>query len=386
MDSQWIDHVQSIAKELQIDCTKEKLRAWIANPWDQERLAIETAAGKIFPESSIAGRWCDWYQEGFQQNPSAPRPNCVIGIIHTVFFECGGTETWARHFVKLMHKRFSIAGLACLAGEGVIEGVPVAKGLTAVLSLASVCDVVILWGLSGQTVQAIRNQLRSGARVIHVHHGDTSSDWSEQIIKESRTQGELLICVNPEVATKFDGIYIPNAVDPDRTIDGGNPESPTVLFMHRFSKDKNPLLAIEACRSLPAHWKFLFAGRGELWDQAIQAAGEDPRFQFVRNASPKELFPQAQIFLSLSRCEGFGYSVAEAAASNLRVVSYPVGIANDSKIAKQIPMDVSKPEDIASYIIEAQKDRSACQEARHYVRSIYSQERFMQHWIRLLSR
>jgi hypothetical protein len=67
-------------------------------------------------------------------------------------------------------------------------------------------------------------------------------------------------------------------------------------------------------------------------------------------------------------------------------VSYPVGIANDSKIAKQIPMDVSKPEDIASYIFEARKDRSACQEASHHVRSIYSQERFMQHWIRLLSR
>jgi len=96
------------------------------------------------------------------------------------------------------------------------------------------------------------------------------------------------------------------------------------------------------------------------------------------------LFPQASVFLSLSTIEGFGYSIAEAAASGLRVVSRPVGIAIDPQVAMQIPWEVSSPQEISKHIQQAGHQESQAAVSREFVMQEFSEQKFAKKWLRVL--
>jgi glycosyltransferase involved in cell wall biosynthesis len=384
-------HILCVAKSLGLEADSQRIRLWNTDPDNPERRSIERVAGKIFPNQPRVQRWTDWHLEGFDPTHKSQGPSQAVGIVHTVFHSCGGTETWAKHFVRVLGQRVPIAGLAYLAGDrsrGSIEGadgpVPIACGIRAAEGLSSVCDTLILWGLSGQIVEQLRKSARRDCRLIHVHHGDPNSHWSTGIVQEAKAPEDLLVCVHPQVARLIGGLWIPNAIDPCRITTQRNVKAPTVLFMHRFSEEKKPLLAVDACRLLPAEWKMVFAGRGEFFDQAIQRAQGDMRFTFVADGDPLALFPQASVFLSLSTTEGFGYSIAEAAASGLRVVSRPVGIAIDPQVAMQIPWGVSTPQEISMLIQKAGQETSKAAASREFVLQEFSEQIFAKKWLGVL--
>lgn len=384
-------HILCIARSLGLEADSQKIRLWNSDPENPERQSIERVAGKIFPNQPRVQRWTDWHQEGFDPTKKVQRPSRVVGIVHTVFHLCGGTETWAKHFVRVLSHKVPVAGLAYLAGDesqsfipGADGPVPIACGIRAAERLSSVCDTLILWGLSRPIVDQLRKSAHRDCRLIHVHHGDPKSHWSTGIVQEAKAPEDLLVCVHPEVAGSTGGLWIPNAVDPSRVTSTRNATSPTVLFMHRFSEEKHPLLAVEACRLLPAHWRMIFAGRGEFFEQATAQAEGDPRFTFVADGDPLVLFPQASVFLSLSTTEGFGYSIAEAAASGLRVVSRPVGIAFDPRVALQIPWKVACAEGISQWIHQAGHQEIQAAASKEFVTHEFSDRKFAKNWLGVL--
>ena len=128
----------------------------------------------------------------------------------------------------------------------------------------------------------------------------------------------------------------------------------------------------------------IFAGRGEFFEQATAQAEGDPRFTFVADGDPLVLFPQASVFLSLSTTEGFGYSIAEAAASGLRVVSRPVGIAFDPRVALQIPWKVSCAEGISQWIHQAGHQEIQAVASKEFVTHEFGERKFAKNWLGVL--
>jgi glycosyltransferase involved in cell wall biosynthesis len=386
-------HIACIAESLGLEGTRQAIRQWNDNLQSTERHRIEEVAGKVFPKQPTQRCWEDWHRSDYRCDSSDSVPAGLVGILHTVFFRTGGTETWARHFIRLISRTLRVAGLAYLGGDeadvmfsqtptGRILG---KRGLQAAKNLASICDSLILWGICPPVLDELRSHMRPGCNIIHVHHGDTSSTWSEQLVRSARLPNEALVCVHPLVARKLSGSWIANAVDMQRTARNRcDASDPTVLFMHRFSVEKQPLLAIDAVRALPTHWKAIFAGRGELWEQSILRANGDPRIRFLPDANPIDVFPQSHVFLSLSNSEGFGYSTAEAAASGLRVVSLPVGICENRRVCRQLRADELAPAEIAEQILLAYEERQEALLAGQWVTRKYSEEVFYHRWVELL--
>ena len=386
-------HIACIAESLGLEGTRQAIRQWNDNLQSTERQRIEEVAGKVFPKQPTQRCWEDWHRSDYRCDSSDSAPAGLVGILHTVFFRTGGTETWARHFIRLISRTLRVAGLAYLGGDetevmfsqsptGRILG---KRGLQAAKNLASICDSLILWGICPPVLDELRSHMRPGCNIIHMHHGDTSSTWSEQLIRSARLPSETLACVHPLVAQQLGGVWIPNAVDmqrtaPNRSLAG----EPTVLYMHRFSEEKQPMLAVDAVRALPRNWRAIFAGRGELWEKARERANGDPRIRFLFDANPTDVFPQSHVFLSLSKSEGFGYSTAEAAASGLRVVSLPVGICEDPRLCRQLHAEELAPAKVAERILLAYEERQEALLAGRWVTKKYSEDVFHNRWVDLL--
>jgi glycosyltransferase involved in cell wall biosynthesis len=320
-----------------------------------------------------------------EPQPSLPR----VGIFHTSFNQTGGTETWARHFVRLMQNTFQVLAVGCLDGDlHEDRNLPLHRGLDKMLSLARECDVCVCWGLEKEFMDAIRRAKRPDAAIVHVHHGDLASDWSQRIIAASKQHGDAMVAVNQRVAEMFQCDYIPNAVDTSRIANGlPATASPVVLWLHRYSEEKRPVLSVQACRHLPSHWRFIFAGnRTPTRTVAEIAAAGDPRFEFLDHANPKEQFARANIFLSLSNTDGFGYSMAEAAIAGLRVVATPVGVALDPHLVHQIPDDRLTPEKIAGHLMRASQEHKEAAAASQLARQQFSEQAFANSWRSLLTR
>ncbi len=380
-------HICGVAGLMGIANRSQDYRRMLRNPGDRDRIAIEAKYGLIFPDVHRGKRWSDWNQPGFYRDPNMPRaPRPIVGVFHTVFMTVGGTETWVRHFMKTMQNYLPVAGIAAIDGDRDAScPVPLGFGMKAAEALASVCDIAVCWGMCGEPMEAVRRHMRGGA-IVHVHHGDTSSGWSRTVIEAGKQAGDAHVAVHPLVAEELGSTYIPNAVDSSRLPPVRHQtDRTTVLWMHRFSAEKYPELAVEACKMCPADWKFVFAGNnGIKWQDSVNAAEGDDRFSFILNGDPRTLLARADLFLSLADMEGFGYSVAEAAAAGVRVASCPVGIAADARVAHQIPNIDRNPSRIAEHMVIAVNEHDEAAEAQRFVLDRFGERAFIMSWEKLL--
>jgi glycosyltransferase involved in cell wall biosynthesis len=94
---------------------------------------------------------------------------------------------------------------------------------------------------------------------------------------------------------------------------------------------------------------------------------------------PGDWLATADVFLSTASQEGFGYSVAEAMAAGVPVVSSPFGIAADSQLVEQV--DSEDPQAWVDAILRAgpKADR-----AKRYIDEHHSIEAWAAAWQKLL--
>jgi glycosyltransferase involved in cell wall biosynthesis len=166
--------------------------------------------------------------------------------------------------------------------------------------------------------------------------------------------GDEIVCVSKDTADHLRTLtnkpvhWIPNAVDPARLerrkfID--LPNKKLCVWIHRYAADKRPDLAIEIAKHLPDDWHMVLAGGGQRLD------GHD-RVTILPPQHPGDLLTRASCFLSTSRFDGFGLSVAEAIAAGVPVVSSPAGIATEPGLATLV--DHNAPPGVwARAIVEA---------------------------------
>jgi glycosyltransferase involved in cell wall biosynthesis len=138
------------------------------------------------------------------------------------------------------------------------------------------------------------------------------------------------------------------------------------IWSHRFHPDKRPQLAIEIAKYLPDDWRMVLTGhRGEKLEVSDRVTILPPQH-------PGDWLAVADCFLSTSKFEGFGLSVAEAVAAGVPVVSSPVGIATRPGLASVVPMD-AEPEEWAAAII-------ASSERELPSRELFGVEAFLTAW------
>jgi glycosyltransferase involved in cell wall biosynthesis len=241
-------------------------------------------------------------------------------------------------------KGFVTTGKA--GGDGLKVGVPYSTGIDAAKKLVLQCDTVVTWGI-GELHKILP---RKRPRVVAVHHSDSSSGWGNDTILRQLSLIDEIVCVNQHTAEHLKDCgkpvhYIPNAIDPRRIQPSGNqsalrahhgiPEdSKIVLFGHRLSEEKRPLLALDIAKHLPPDWTMVVAGDGPEAEKVRKAAHDRVRIVGAVD-SLADWLAVSDCFLSLSTFEGFGLSIGEAMAAGVPTVSTPTGIA--SGLATTLP-------------------------------------------------
>ena len=131
-------------------------------------------------------------------------------------------------------------------------------------------------------------------------------------------------------------------------------EPPKIVMVARFQepKDHSSLIrALHALQHLP--WQLELAGEdgGLLGDvqQLVSDLGMEERIAFLGNRSDvPEILSQSQIFVLISKWEGFPLTVLEAMRSGLPVIASDVGGVNEAVVDKETGYLVSGQETLVS--------------------------------------
>lgn len=269
--------------------------------------------------------------------------NPRVAWLSAAYLPFGGTETFHRTLLPRLRDLVNISGFVAagqFGGDGRKLQVPYATGIEAAQQLAASADIVVTWGIDNLFQILPENR----PKVIAVHHADLSSDWSNQTILKQLDLIDETVCVNSDVANQLAAAgkpahYIPNAIDPKRIIPTGRqhelceefniqPGSKIVLFGHRISPEKRPLLAVAVAKYLPRNWVMIIAGDGpERRTVEAMAAGCEKIRVVGEFETLADWLALSDCFLSLATFEGFGLAVGESLLAGVPTVSTPTGIA-----------------------------------------------------------
>lgn len=294
------------------------------------------------PEMSLdeaSKRWASPFQ---WKNVSGQK----VGFLAVDFIRIGGTETFHATLIPRLKNVIGFAVQNTIFGDTSVLGVLAYHGRDAIRSLCNDSDVIVSWLVNP------RDHGFTG-KLIMVHHGVALEDGQIQAC----LVGDEIVCVSEATANHIRTLtdkpvhFIPNAVDPARIAARNQIDLPAkklCVWLHRFAKDKRPELAIQIAECLPDDWHIVLAGGGQ------KLVGND-RVTILSPVHPGDLLTRASCFLSTSRFDGFGLSVAEAIAAGVPVVSSPAGIATEPGLATIVEHDASPQEWADAIVAAAQK-------------------------------
>lgn len=121
---------------------------------------------------------------------------------------------------------------------------------------------------------------------------------------------------------------IKNGLDHEKYRPGNKFSTPTVLWIGRLKKYKNPLDAILIFRRLKVKAKLYIVGDGDLKNEVKSAIGNDPNIVYLGRVSEEEkvkLYQGSWVVLSTSYIEGWGMTIVEANASGTPAIGYNRG-------------------------------------------------------------
>jgi hypothetical protein len=270
------------------------------------------------------------HRQPFRQNK--------LGIAYTSFQRVGGAETFLR---TMMHALGPVlSGVAVLSPTIYSSGLR--HGIESINELASVSDVLIVWGFTTGLESLVVKHHQT--KIYPIHHGDLTSTWANEMFAQQLAITKQGVAVNQQVASKFGVAWLPNPVlQPTFSRTPNKSKVPRVLWNHRWSDEKRP--------------EFALAIASELGDRVQFAISAPPSIKLPANCvnigqttSNVNWLSGADVFLSTANQEAFGYSLAEAAYVGVPIVSSPYGIG--AHVATRV-VDSDKPEVWAEAILAA---------------------------------
>jgi glycosyltransferase involved in cell wall biosynthesis len=278
--------------------------------------------------------------------------------------EIGGTETFHKTLLGRLAQdpRIDLKGLAVHSTDhcdfAAKVGCPVVAGEKPLRALAESVDVLVYWGFADPDRWLRRRGSSNRPVTVAVSHGDDRSDWTQSVMAACEAATDHFVAVDQAAvgslpsARRPDATIIPNAVDPARVQTdrsrsairqslGLASDDVAILFLARLSEEKRPTRAIEAVLKLDPGYKLLVAGDGPDSQACAELARGFPRIKLLgARHDVAELLSAADLFLSPSRTEGFGLSVAEAMLAGVPVVATPVGFLDHSpELARIVPTE-----------------------------------------------
>ncbi|OAI57712.1 hypothetical protein AYO47_01590 [Planctomyces sp. SCGC AG-212-M04] len=199
-------------------------------------------------------------------------------------------------------------------------------------------DLVISWGMGVDRLLAGRQRKAIG---VHIAHGD--SQWTHELIKQSRNSIDHVVAVSQRVASRvcrgFPTTVILNGVDTARIATsrsrdavrselGFEADDFVVGFVGRFSPEKRCELLLESLERLPRNFKALLIGWGPDYPKLLQLANDRLptrcAFRFA-DSYLGDYYQAFDAFTLLSAHEGFALVLLEAMFCQLPVVATSVG-------------------------------------------------------------
>lgn len=286
-----------------------------------------------------------------------------LGVVTPVFNRIGGTET----YWQMLHRHIGLVGLVTTHRPQWINAeLPIGWGDEAIEALASSADNLIVWGVTNASERT------DGPRRIAMHHGSLDSTWANSVFENQLDWCEDAVAINPEVAEHYGVTYIGNAIDVSRVMGVAYPKPKKIaLWLHREAQEKRPWLVRKIAAALPDDWMIVASLPANRSTKNLQCVGQVDH--------PGNWLATADVFLSTADQEGFGYSVAEAMAAGVPVVSSPYGIASDPQLVEQV--DGEDPQDWVSAILRAGAKADL---ARAYISEHHSTNAWAEAWQNLL--
>lgn len=157
---------------------------------------------------------------------------------------------------------------------------------------------------------------------------------------------------------KISVIY--NGINHDVYKPGDKSETPTVLWIGRMKKYKNPLDAVKIFKKLKTKATLYIAGGGDLEEEVKKAISGYKNIIYLGKVSESQkikLYQQAWVLLSTSFIEGWGMTIVEANACGTPAVAYSTGsmpeIISDGINGFTVPyQDFDKAVEKLEYILE----------------------------------
>lgn len=288
----------------------------------------------------------------------------AVGVFAAVHNVIGGTET----YWQMLHSQIGVAGLVTpQLPKQTAAAFWVGWGDVSIKELCSSVDALIVWGITDADEQT------RGPRRIAIHHGSLQSTWANSVFENQLQWCEDAIAINAEVAEKYGVKYLPNAVDKSRIV--GEPYDKTdrvVFWNHREALEKRPWLVRRIAERLPDGWVLVATLPIERSSPKLRCVGQIDH--------PGRWLSTADVFLSTASQEGFGFSVAEAFAAGVPVVSSRCGIAND-EVA-----EIVDSENVDEWVAAILRAGRKVELAKQWVEANCSVETWTNHWSSMLAK
>lgn len=292
-------------------------------------------------------------------------PIANVGVLACVFNRIGGTET----YWQSMHKHLGISGLVTpQAPKHSHAAFTLGHGEDAIRELCDSVKNLIVWGVTDL------GEITQGPNRIAIHHGSLQSTWANAVFENQLRWCEDAVAINEEVAVHYGCHYIANAIELDRIAGQAKPKQKKVaLWLHREAQEKRPWLVRRIAEALPDDYVIVASLPRERSGNRLHCIGQVDH--------PGDWLATADVFLSTAEQEGFGYSVAEAMAAGVPVVSSPFGIAADPHLVEQVHSE--DPQAWVDAILKAGPKTAA---AERYILEHHTADKWVTAWNFIMSK
>lgn len=278
---------------------------------------------------------------------TAGRP---LRVIHVSLCLCrGGTETWLLTLRKFLNPQRAILTRCVVVNPTHMDpavvrelNIPVeAGGVQSVRRAARDCDILVSWG---NPLAEVLGDVRPRVGIV-VAHGD--SEWTREMAELAAPVTDCFVAVSQRVARRLGPTYqvrvIPNGIDVARVAHtrprrvmreefGFCDQDFVVGMVGRLAREKRIDLAIKALANLPARFKLLLVGWGELEPSLRELADRLIPGRYVIVPAGEYLgdfYRAMDAFCLASDHEGFGLVLLEAMMCGLPAVSSDVGAVGE---------------------------------------------------------
>lgn len=325
-----------------------------------------------------------------------------VGFISVSYMQIGGTETFHR---TLLPRLSNLAGFVVTSkdlatGDLSLLGCQYGVGIEAARRLARDVKVLVVWGI-GDVLGTILDDLPQKPKVVSLSHCDDRSHWTVECMLKQEKWSDHFVYINKKglgtvpLLRREDSTLIPNGIDEKRTRTthtreevrtkyGIPQEAKLGIMITRYSEEKGVREAMVAAHQA-GHY-FLVVGNASYWNgpylKEIQSLQTDKVKLVGEVENPADVLIAADYYLSLSKYEGFGLSMAEAMAMGIQVISTPVGVVEDDpNLAHVIPLH-AYTEDVVEAITNTTDTREY---AKTTILQHYNSYRFVSHWQEFLN-